>query len=102
MIRIISVWIKNPNTGWQEVLLQETKYTNAEDFLKDLIKRFDFNAGSIHGIESEIMGSCEKHSFKIKDNFQIKHSEVNQAEYEVKIIMNLEKKPSVRRVLGVA
>lgn len=102
MIRIISVWIKNPITGWHEVPLQETLYNNAEVFLRDLIGRFDLNAGSIHGIETEIKGSCEKHSFKIKDNIQVKHAEVNQAEYEVKLIMNLEKKPSVRQVLGVA
>lgn len=99
MITLISVWVKCPLCGWNEI--PQVKYDKLRDFetnngmelIDAICNLLEFDADTMHVKSSELLGSVQKHSFTIKSKVQVEHSEINQAELEVRMVVHCKGEP---------
>ena len=91
MIKIITVWVKCPICGWNEITqkkyeaLREYDFKNGLEMIDGFCKEMDFNRKSMRVVSSELLGEVQKFIFTIKANVQVENPEINQAELEVRM-----------------
>ena len=95
MIKLISVWVKCPLCGWNEIpqvkydKLRDYETNNGMELIDAICNLLEFDADTMHVKTTEVLGSVQKHSFTIKSKVQVEHPEINQAELEVRLVVQV-------------
>ena len=91
MMKVISVWVKDPVAGWKEFSKAQYEevakdYTCIYELVGDICILNAFEFPKVRLPATEIIGKCMKHSLFVKTRLQEENPQMNQAEYEIRIV----------------
>lgn len=96
MIKLISVWVKCPICGWNEAgekiykEMRQQETADKNEFIQMLCDLYEFDKKTMHVISTELFEEgLQKCSFSIKSKVQVEHPEINQAELEVRLVVQV-------------
>jgi hypothetical protein len=88
---IIDAWLRNPVTSWNPYKWDEIgrkPYENIEELLEDFTQHGKYSCERYKIFKSwqkRIVGNCFVYCLEMKSEYQLEHSEYNQASYEAEI-----------------
>lgn len=93
MFRIAACWVKNPVCSWNELAYADLyckAFNSLESAINEVCKQHGFSFSSVSElmlIKEKSYCDCANYFFKVKENYQLEHKEVNQAAHFVRLTL---------------